>query len=198
MAAYGPIGAAIAVDNAFANNPSGTVFQGTGYTGINHDIILIGWDDSKGAWLLRNSWGPTWCDAGYCWIKYGANQVGTEAVWCTAAPLPPQPPPTPVPPGPGPVPAPGSVTTFTLNNPLAAGNYEVSTLGTAAGIASVNKAVQDLQALQGKQWGLEPPLLPPQGAPSNADKRIEALENSMIRLADSILTLQKLIEGKVK
>jgi cathepsin L len=78
--AYGCVGAAIAADNAFCNNPSGKVFQGHN-SQINHDIILVGWDDGKGAWKLRNSWGSDWCDNGYCWIAYGANSVGTEAVW---------------------------------------------------------------------------------------------------------------------
>ena len=81
MVQYGPIGAAIAADNAFMNVSPGEVFDGNS-SNINHDIILCGWDDSKGAWLLRNSWGD-WCDGGYCWIKYGANQVGTSALWVT-------------------------------------------------------------------------------------------------------------------
>ncbi|HTQ49957.1 MAG TPA: C1 family peptidase [Candidatus Acidoferrales bacterium] len=82
---YGAVGAGIAADDAFQMIKGGAVFQGSGATQIDHDIILIGWDDSKGAkgaWLLRNSWGTVWADKGYCWIAYGANRVGTEAVWC--------------------------------------------------------------------------------------------------------------------
>jgi C1A family cysteine protease len=78
---YGCVGAAIAADNAFSNAQAGGVFKGSGSQDIDHDIILVGWDDSKAAWKLRNSWGPSWCDGGYCWIAYGANLVGTEAVW---------------------------------------------------------------------------------------------------------------------
>ncbi|MDR3458020.1 MAG: C1 family peptidase [Verrucomicrobiae bacterium] len=83
---YGAVGAGIAADDAFQNIRPGTVFKGSGATKIDHDIILIGWDDSKGAWLLRNSWNTVWADKGYCWIAYGANAVGTEAVWCDVAP----------------------------------------------------------------------------------------------------------------
>lgn len=82
---YGAVGAAIAADDAFQGIQPGTVFQDSGATQIDHDIILVGWDDAKGAWLLRNSWTTQWADQGYCWIAYGANQVGTEAVWCEAA-----------------------------------------------------------------------------------------------------------------
>jgi C1A family cysteine protease len=83
---YGAVGAGIAADDAFENIQGATVFKGSGATQIDHDIILIGWDDSKGAWLLRNSWGTEWADQGYCWIAYGANCVGTEAVWCEVSP----------------------------------------------------------------------------------------------------------------
>lgn len=82
---YGAVGAGIAADDAFQSIQPGTVFKDTGSTQIDHDIILIGWDDSKSAWLLRNSWGTGWADQGYCWIAYGANGVGTEAVWCEAS-----------------------------------------------------------------------------------------------------------------
>lgn len=91
---YGCVGAAIAADNAFCNVSAGQVFDRTTSHGIDHDIILVGWDDSKGskgAWLLRNSWGEQWADNGYCWIGYGVNLVGTEAVWAhinaTAPPI---------------------------------------------------------------------------------------------------------------
>jgi cathepsin L len=83
---YGAVGAGIAADDAFQNIQPGTVFKGSAATQVDHDIILIGWDDSKGAWLLRNSWSTVWADKGYCWIAYGANAVGTEAVWCEVSP----------------------------------------------------------------------------------------------------------------
>lgn len=82
--AYGCVGSAIAADNAFYNVGPGQVFDRTTSRDIDHDIILVGWDDSKGskgAWKLRNSWGTSWGDDGYCWIGYGVNDVGTEAVW---------------------------------------------------------------------------------------------------------------------
>lgn len=81
---YGCVGSAIAADDAFANISAGKIFDRTTSRSIDHDIILVGWDDmrgSHGAWKLRNSWGTSWADNGYCWIGYGVNDVGTEAVW---------------------------------------------------------------------------------------------------------------------
>lgn len=83
MMKYGPIGCAVAAGgSSFWDSGTGV---GTGSSsGINHDVALVGWDDSKGphgAWIMRNSWGSGWGDGGYGWIAYGADGIGTEAVW---------------------------------------------------------------------------------------------------------------------
>jgi cathepsin L len=52
---------------------------------INHAVVLVGWDDSKQAWLLKNSWDTTWGMSGYMWIKYTSNSVGYAAAWVDAA-----------------------------------------------------------------------------------------------------------------
>lgn len=45
----------------------------------NHIVILCGWDDATGAWLMKNSWGTGWGDNGYCWIAYNCNLIGWGA-----------------------------------------------------------------------------------------------------------------------
>ena len=35
-----------------------------------HAIVLVGYDDNAGAWIVRNSWGPKWGEAGYFRIAY--------------------------------------------------------------------------------------------------------------------------------
>lgn len=49
-----------------------------------HIVVLVGWDNSKGAWLLKNSWGTGWGDNGYIWIKYGSCKVGMGAHYLRA------------------------------------------------------------------------------------------------------------------
>jgi C1A family cysteine protease len=73
---YGPVFSCVyAEDNAgFLNYKSG-VYVGTNGQ-INHAIVLTGWDDSKQAWRLRNSWGTGWGESGYMWIRYNTGGVG--------------------------------------------------------------------------------------------------------------------------
>jgi Papain family cysteine protease len=63
------------------------------YHSINHDVLLIGWSDSKHAWLIKNSWSTGWgtnagvgsaSDKGYMWIDYGSNNIGLGAAWVQA------------------------------------------------------------------------------------------------------------------
>lgn len=84
---YGCVGCAVAAggDN-FWNTGQGTGVANSNQ--IDHDVALVGWDDahdngdgSNGAWIMRNSWGTSWGNGGYAWVKYGAYSIGTESVW---------------------------------------------------------------------------------------------------------------------
>jgi len=77
---YGPVAATVYVDSKFQAYTGGT-FNSTGSGTINHAITLVGWDDSKSAWILRNSWGSDWGESGYMYIAYNANSVGTSAAY---------------------------------------------------------------------------------------------------------------------
>jgi C1A family cysteine protease/TolA-binding protein len=80
MCQHGPITAAVYADEAFLSYAGG-VFEGTPGGQPNHAIMLVGWDDKRHAWLLRNSWGPEWGEDGYMWIDYESNSVGNSAAW---------------------------------------------------------------------------------------------------------------------
>jgi len=76
----GPVSAAVCVDSQFQAYTGG-VFKPTFVWcfSVNHAIVLVGWDDSLGAWRLRNSWGTEWGEDGYMWIAYDKAQVGYSA-----------------------------------------------------------------------------------------------------------------------
>ena len=51
----------------------------------NHQIILVGWDDTNRYWILKNSWGAGWGIGGYMYIKYGISRVGEGTSWVSGA-----------------------------------------------------------------------------------------------------------------
>ena len=87
---YGPLSVSVNATGAFQAYVSG-VFNENNNTSTNHAVLLIGWDDSKGAWLIKNSWGTNWgetggygSERGYMWIAYGSNRIGRWAQWIRA------------------------------------------------------------------------------------------------------------------
>ncbi len=81
---YGPVAAAICVGPAFSAYSSG-IFATDEVTkcngGVNHAIVLFGWNDTDETWLLRNSWGPGWGQGGTMRIKWGTSKVGYGATY---------------------------------------------------------------------------------------------------------------------
>ncbi len=99
---HGPVAAAVCVNTAFQNYTGG-IFTGASCTTVNHAIVLVGWNDTDQAWILRNSWGPNWGENGYMRIRYGVSRVGYSANYITYESAGPTPTPTPVTPTPTPV-----------------------------------------------------------------------------------------------
>jgi cathepsin L len=99
--AYGPVVSAVAATAAWDSyeqaNPDwkteypNAVFKGEKTkdlkeSDINHEVLIVGWDDNRGVWLIKNSWGPEWGDSGYINLPYDTNYIGFGASWVTAAP----------------------------------------------------------------------------------------------------------------
>jgi C1A family cysteine protease len=77
---YGAVQAGVYVDNWFQMYTEGVFNRCKKKVNwSNHAIILCGWDDAKGAWLMKNSWGTGWGENGFMWITYGCNKVGDGA-----------------------------------------------------------------------------------------------------------------------
>ena len=81
---YGPIAACVKVTEPFQAYVGGIFDENARTAGpkdINHAITIVGWDDSKKAYLIKNSWGTEWGEKGYMWIEYGCNNIGYGATW---------------------------------------------------------------------------------------------------------------------
>ncbi len=82
ISSYGPVASAVCVGNGFSSYRGG-VFS-TNETsacngGVNHAVVLTGWDDTTQTWVLRNSWGTSWGESGYMRIKWGTSNIGYAA-----------------------------------------------------------------------------------------------------------------------
>lgn len=56
------------VYNGYASNGN--------YNDVDHAVTIVGWDDSKKAWIIRNSWGTSWGIGGYAYVGYNACNIG--------------------------------------------------------------------------------------------------------------------------
>jgi C1A family cysteine protease len=93
--AHGPLSVSVCVNDAFQRYASG-VFSGPGCSDLNHGVVLVGWDDGDGCWIMRNSWGSSWGEGGYMRIKYGVSGIGSYAAYVDYG-VPPNPDPEPDP-----------------------------------------------------------------------------------------------------
>jgi len=84
LCTYGPLAACVKVTPAFQAYAGGIFDEHAAVWGpkdVNHAVLLIGWDDDKKSYLLKNSWGEAWGEKGMMWIEYGCNNIGYGAAW---------------------------------------------------------------------------------------------------------------------
>ena len=82
---YGPIVSTMGISKCLWLYGDG-VFNETREKETSHVILIIGWDDEKGAWLIKNSYGKNWGEKGFGWIKYGTYSIGQSSAWIIADP----------------------------------------------------------------------------------------------------------------
>lgn len=75
ISAYGSITACFVVFQDFFSYKSGVYRHLTGDVAGGHCVVLIGYDDSEGCWIAKNSWGTGWGNSGYFKIAYGECNI---------------------------------------------------------------------------------------------------------------------------
>ncbi len=74
---YGPVTACFIVYNDFFGYTSGVYKHVSGAQAGGHCVAIVGYDDSQGAWICKNSWGTGWGMGGFFLIKYGECYIDT-------------------------------------------------------------------------------------------------------------------------
>lgn len=82
---YGSVVSMLSFDNCYWLYGGG-VFNEERYKNGSHFVVIIGWDDEKGAWLVKNSYGTDWGENGFGWIRYGSNNIGQWSAFVVADP----------------------------------------------------------------------------------------------------------------
>jgi C1A family cysteine protease len=76
----GPVKTSFAVDDPFYDYVGGCYDLATNIP-TNHAVLIVGWDDTmcngRGAWIVKNSWGESWGERGFFYVKYGTAGVGS-------------------------------------------------------------------------------------------------------------------------
>lgn len=67
---YGPVYCGFAVYADFFNYTGGVYKVNNNSLQGYHAVCIVGYDDGKQAWKVKNSWGTGWGDGGYFWIGY--------------------------------------------------------------------------------------------------------------------------------
>lgn len=81
---HGALITCLTVTFGFQNIRNSNPYNETTNQDINHVVTIVGWDDSKRSWLVKNSWGTGWGVNGYAWIGFGSNNIGVSTLWVDA------------------------------------------------------------------------------------------------------------------
>ena len=82
LTTYGPL--AVSMNYQLPEWWTGDVFRCTVDNTTNHAVIIVGYDDARQAWLVKNSWGTTFGTGGYFYVGYGECNIESAVYYAQA------------------------------------------------------------------------------------------------------------------
>ncbi|MGB3556837.1 MAG: C1 family peptidase [Jannaschia sp.] len=79
IATKGSVTGCFLVYQDFFSYRSGVYRHVSGEAAGGHCVEIVGYDDARGCWICKNSWGTNWGEGGYFCIAYGQCQIETWA-----------------------------------------------------------------------------------------------------------------------
>lgn len=80
IATNGPVEACLSVYNDFYSYTSGVYKKVSNKYEGGHCVCVVGYNDSQGCWICKNSWGTGWGEAGFFRIGYGQCGIDSEMI----------------------------------------------------------------------------------------------------------------------
>ena len=72
----GPLTAVLGVGSGYGGGfDAQGVYRCTNDAGANHAVVITGYSDAGGYWIIKNSWGATWNGDGYFKVGYGECNI---------------------------------------------------------------------------------------------------------------------------
>lgn len=84
---YGPLAASLCAGPVFQAYRSGVYDSDESALcdrqgqATNHAVLITGWDDLRGCWRIKNSWGTGWGQGGFGCARYGVSRIGLDALY---------------------------------------------------------------------------------------------------------------------
>lgn len=76
-----PLSVSMQVYSDFYNYSSGVYRRVSTTKEGGHAVMIVGWDDTERAWIVKNSWGPSWGENGYFKITWDDMEFGYNGVF---------------------------------------------------------------------------------------------------------------------
>jgi parallel beta-helix repeat protein len=72
----GPLSVVMGIGSDYGGYWDGDIYRCTNDSGTNHALVVVGYNDAGGYWIIKNSWGTDWGDNGY--FKVGYHECNIE------------------------------------------------------------------------------------------------------------------------
>merc|ERR1712046_63975 len=72
-----PISVAVDAENLWQTYTGGVIKASSGCgTSLDHNVQVVGYNQPGNYWIVRNSWGTSWGNAGFIYVEAGSNVCG--------------------------------------------------------------------------------------------------------------------------
>jgi len=79
LVAGGPLSAVMGIGGAYGGHFDGDTYRCDDDSDSNHAVVIVGYDDTGGYWIVKNSWGASWGPGGDGYFKVGYGECAIES-----------------------------------------------------------------------------------------------------------------------